>query len=69
MADTQAPDIECPSDMVTSLNRVFWNQPQDVDCTPPSGAFFQPGVTSVQCTATDVAGNSAMCSFSVTVGK
>jgi Right handed beta helix region/HYR domain len=38
-----------------------------VTCTPASGAAFQPGVTTVNCTATDATGNSAAGSFTVTV--
>ena len=36
-------------------------------CTPPSGATFPVGVTTVTCTATDTSGNTAQCSFTVTV--
>jgi hypothetical protein len=36
-------------------------------CTPPSGSFFPLGPTTVNCTATDGFGNSASCSFTVTV--
>jgi hypothetical protein len=36
-------------------------------CTPPSGSIFPVGVTTVNCTATDVAGNQASCSFTITV--
>jgi hypothetical protein len=38
-----------------------------VFCTPPSGSAFPPGVTTVNCTATDGCGNSSSCSFDVTV--
>jgi hypothetical protein len=38
-----------------------------VNCTPPSGATFPLGMTTVTCTATDDAGNSAMGTFTVTV--
>jgi hypothetical protein len=38
-----------------------------VVCNPPSGSAFQIGVTTVQCVATDVAGNQASASFTVTV--
>ena len=38
-----------------------------VACVPPSGTCFPVGVTTVTCTATDTAGNTATCSFSVTV--
>jgi hypothetical protein len=36
-------------------------------CTPPSGSCLPPGTTTVTCTATDASGNTATCSFTVTV--
>jgi len=36
-------------------------------CTPPPGSFFPVGTTTVNCTATDGAGNSAQCSFAITI--
>jgi hypothetical protein len=36
-------------------------------CNPPSGSSFPKGTTTVTCTATDTAGNTASCSFTVTV--
>ncbi len=36
-------------------------------CTPPSGTFFNLGGTTVNCTATDLAGNTANASFLVMV--
>jgi hypothetical protein len=36
-------------------------------CVPPSGSCLPTGVTTVTCTATDAAGNTATCSFTVTV--
>ena len=38
-----------------------------VSCIPPSGATFANGPTTVNCTATDAAGNSTPGSFTVTV--
>jgi len=38
-----------------------------VVCTPPSGSCLPTGSTTVTCTATDTSGNTATCSFSVTV--
>ncbi|MGE3841677.1 MAG: lamin tail domain-containing protein [Vicinamibacterales bacterium] len=38
-----------------------------VVCTPPSGAQFALGSTTVTCTASDAAGNDASSSFTVTV--
>ncbi|HEY7543548.1 MAG TPA: SBBP repeat-containing protein, partial [Blastocatellia bacterium] len=36
-------------------------------CSPPSGAVFPVGATTVTCTATDSSGGTASCSFTVTV--
>jgi subtilisin-like proprotein convertase family protein len=38
-----------------------------VVCSPASGSTFPEGTTTVTCTATDTSGNTATCSFSVTV--
>ncbi|MBI1851014.1 MAG: HYR domain-containing protein [Planctomycetes bacterium] len=38
-----------------------------IACVPASGAAFPVGATSVTCTARDATGNSATCSFGVTV--
>ena len=38
-----------------------------VSCTPASGSTFAPGTTTVNCTATDAAGNTASGSFTVSV--
>jgi hypothetical protein len=38
-----------------------------VICNPPAGSCFPAGVTTVTCTATDATGNTATCSFTVTV--
>jgi HYR domain. len=38
-----------------------------VVCNPPSGGCLPVGVTSVTCTATDASGNTATCSFAVSV--
>jgi hypothetical protein len=40
-----------------------------VVCEPPSGSLFPPGVTLVQCKATDAARNQSSCSFPVTVRR
>src|SRR6185436_13662216 len=36
-------------------------------CNPPSGSIFPVGTTTVTCTATDTSGNTATCSFTLTV--
>ncbi|MCU1676661.1 MAG: hypothetical protein JWM93_1419, partial [Frankiales bacterium] len=43
------------------------NGPVPVVCGPPSGSTFPLGTTTVNCTATDAAGNPAHGSFTVTV--
>jgi hypothetical protein len=40
-----------------------------VICTPPPGATFPMGQTTVACTARDHSGNSNTCSFTITVGQ
>ena len=37
------------------------------DCTHTSGSYFEVGITHVNCTCTDNAGNTAVASFQVTV--
>jgi hypothetical protein len=36
-------------------------------CSPASGSTFPVGTTTVTCTATDASGNTATCSFTVSV--
>jgi hypothetical protein len=40
-----------------------------VSCAPASGSTFPPGTTTVNCTATDVSGNTARATFEVTVRR
>jgi hypothetical protein len=79
--DTQAPTVACPtvaplpSDPGQCGAVVAYPAPTVVDacpgavvtCAPASGSFFPVGTTAVACTATDAAGNTAACSFAVTV--
>ena len=79
--DTVPPQlVGCPADFVvqaeTNTAIVPFVTPTATDncapsvpvvCTPPSGSVFQPGQTTVHCVATDAFGNSASCSFNVTV--
>jgi uncharacterized repeat protein (TIGR01451 family) len=78
--DPIPPEITCPTNinqsadsgqcsavvsyMVTATDN--FGTPTVV-CTPPSGSTFPVGTTTVNCTATDATGNSASCSFTVTV--
>jgi HYR domain len=79
--DTQPPVITCscnltavtptPGDPCTVVN--FTTTATDncpgvvVVCNPPSGSCFPVGVTTVTCTATDASGNTATCSFTISV--
>jgi HYR domain-containing protein len=78
--DTQPPSITCPNiTQSTDPNKcsavVNYSNPSGFDncqvatvlCSPPSGATFQKGTTTVNCTATDTSNNTASCSFTVTV--
>jgi hypothetical protein len=79
--DNVPPEIVCPDDIFMNIPPIYsgWvvayevtatdNCPGDVtiESTHPSGGFFPNGVTEVMCTATDAAGNTAECSFFVTI--
>lgn len=81
VTDNQLPTITCPSDIVVPRNPslcgaivTFAATPHDncpgatTTCSPVSGSLFPPGLTTVNCTARDVAGNmSAPCTFTVRV--
>ena len=81
--DTQPPAITCPANIniaaeatcPPAINKVvsFAATASDncpgvnVVCSPPSGSTFPMGTTNVTCTAIDSSGNTAQCSFAVTV--
>ncbi|MEH0155230.1 HYR domain-containing protein [Limibacter armeniacum] len=83
VVDVTAPSfIYCPSDIQMSVSfgtseiAVEWNQPEAVDncsrqltysSTHTSGELFALGKTTVSTKVTDEAGNSAACTFTVTV--
>jgi hypothetical protein len=78
--DMQVPVITCPANITAVAGNpnntcVLVNYPTTATdncagvsrvCNPPSGSCFPPGVTTVNCTATDTSGNAASCSFTVT---
>ena len=79
--DLERPRLDCPADIVTdvpagepSVVVVFSPNATDncavvaVSCDPPSGSTFSNLTTTVLCTAADAAGNTATCSFTVTLG-
>jgi len=78
--DTTPPTIHCPANIAVGCSMLQFvtvgfpapTATDDLDphptviCTPASGsASFSVGVTTVQCTAVDAAGNRANCSFTV----
>lgn len=78
VSDFEAPVITCPSNpsvTTTGCNSVVTFTPIVTDncpgvtysASPASGSAFNIGTTTVTVTATDAAGNTATCSFNVTV--
>ena len=83
VVDTTAPVITCPANVVVYLPAnsnatsmaVNYAAPTatescstaTVNSSPASGSVFPVGTTTVNATATDAAGNSSNCSFTVTV--
>ncbi|MFM7295732.1 MAG: HYR domain-containing protein, partial [Planctomycetota bacterium] len=79
--DCTAPTISCPSNVTACADNgacsavVNFNvtgvdgcsTPVTVVSNPSSGSSFPIGTTTVQCSATDAAGNVSNCSFTVTV--
>jgi len=78
-ADVTAPQISCPADVVSNTQTVTYTMPTATDnCSTPSlslaaglasGSVFPHGNTTVTYTATDLAGNTTSCSFTVTVNQ
>ncbi len=79
VTDNVPPQVTCPGNITTNatvavvVNYVATASDaggiRDFNCVPPSGSTFPPGDTTVVCTATDLANNTASCSFKVTVGN
>ena len=83
VADNQVPTIVCPADISVNVDKdscaanvQFANARASDNCGrvraaqaggPSSGSDFAPGVTTVSFEATDATGNTASCSFKVTV--
>ena len=80
--DVEPPKVTCPKDQVAITPKpgdvstvVTYPAPAVMDncpgatvvCLPASGSVFPLGMTTVNCTATDMSGNTATCSFKVTV--
>ncbi|MCC6485783.1 MAG: HYR domain-containing protein [Armatimonadetes bacterium] len=80
VTDNQPPSITCPANITvyadpgssSAVVEFSANASDDcgtpvVTCTPASGSAFPVGTTHVQCVADDGHGNTASCSFDVTV--
>jgi HYR domain len=78
--DREAPSLSLPSSRIVLSDkptpvryRVVATDERDgkvsAACTPPSGAVFELGTTTVRCFATDKTGNRANGAFAVTVRK
>ncbi len=81
VVDKTPPSLTCPEDMTVDADKGVCtaivefivtatdNCCGDVEvvCNPPSGSSFPLGETTVNCIATDDAGNESKCSFKVTV--
>lgn len=80
VVDTTAPTLSLPGDLTATATAAdgavvtYTASATDlvdpsvaVTCTPASGATFAPGATTVHCSATDDAGNTANGTFTVTV--
>ena len=78
--DTKRPIIACAENLVVPETSgagaivTFQNPTASDNCgsvtvssNPPSGSLFPPGMTTVTQTATDTAGNTSTCKFTVTV--
>src|SRR6185503_16904107 len=80
--DRTPPVLTCPTGIVINLPvgqcsaTVTYPGLNSVDicdasapaiCVPPSGAVFQVGITTVNCTATDDSSNASACSFQVAI--
>jgi len=81
VVDDVPPVVSCPADTVVVVEPgqtgavVEFAFSASDECSsvntisiPPSGTFFQPGVTPVQCIASDAVGNADTCTFYVAVG-
>ncbi|MBK9570054.1 MAG: HYR domain-containing protein [Chitinophagaceae bacterium] len=80
VTDAQPPTITCPANMTVNnspgfcgANVSFTPTATDncpgvvITSVPASGSFFPKGTTNVTSTATDASGNTASCSFTITV--
>jgi len=80
VTDSMPPTVMCPADLLKPTDAGLSNAVVrftvtatdnapgvSVSCSPASGSTFQIGITTVVCAARDARGNTANCSFTVTV--
>ena len=76
LTDVEPPDIDCPTNIVTTNTPVFWANPTATDnvdnnllvtCNPSSPFDSGVGTHTVTCTAVDDANNMATCTFTITI--
>ncbi len=81
VGDTQPPTFPCPETVVVEAERMATNAVityttpvvsdntgvQSISCEPQSGSTFPIGTNAITCTAIDIHGNSADCSFDAIV--
>lgn len=77
--DNEGPTMTCPSEIqICGANLISYGTPSVTDncgiaipptviSGPPSGSVFNDGTTVIVYQATDVSGNTATCSFNITV--
>lgn len=72
VVDNESPQIVCPPSQLVPAGVVNYPAPTVTDncgagftCNPPSGSVFPSGITTVNCTAMDAAGNTSSCGFTV----
>ncbi len=79
--DNEPPELICPGDIevlaepFTCIAAATWETPSATDncdstivvCSFSSGDIFPLGTTTITCSATDLSGNTAECSFDVNV--
>ncbi|MBI3649507.1 MAG: HYR domain-containing protein [Acidobacteria bacterium] len=65
--DSPTATDNCPCAIPLRGRPLNGGEPCAVVCSPSSGSAFPKGTTTVTCTSTDAAGNSASCNFTVTV--
>ncbi|OWY22348.1 HYR domain-containing protein [Sphingobacteriales bacterium UPWRP_1] len=77
ITDTTPPVISCPANISSCSTTPLWPSPNASDAcllgnitsNYAPGGYLPPGVNTITYTATDVSGNTATCSFTVTINN